>query len=207
MDSFFIFTLGLIGGTLVTLGAELLRDWYRRPKLRILEDRPEESSAFSCHAIVVTNDGRSAARNCTGMLSIDDLEKEDVLGEPDVLTLAEAGLSLAKFDVVGPETFLMKAENFRSITNELVAWSRIGNPVEISLHSQTYAMLDVCRYMKMPRLQYHIPSERGWKAVRAALRPRSYHMTLTVVAENARPVSRSFLMQALPTRLRIEAEG
>jgi hypothetical protein len=198
-----IFVLGLVAGTLVALGAELLRAWFRRPKLCILEDRPEEAEKFSCHAIVVTNTGRTTATHCSGMISLPQLNYSDMLGDSDILTLKEAGLSPEKFDVRGPETFLMKAGNFRNVINELVAWSRIGNPVEISLHPHTFAMLDVCRFMKGPKAQLHIPSEKGWKAVRLALKPGSYLLEVMVVAENARSKPKLFAMECGPTGLSI----
>jgi hypothetical protein len=203
MDSFVVFFLGLIAGTAVTIAAEIFRGWYGRPRLDILDDSPEEAAAFSCHAIRVTNFGRTTANRCVGMLTFIDLHHEDVLGEESIATLEKLGVDPDKFDVHGDETFLMKGGNFRPITNELTAWSRVGNPVTIDIFPQTYAMLDVCRFMRGSTPQLHLPSERGWKSVRAALKSKPYRIQVTVVGENARAATRTFRIDPNPNGIAI----
>lgn len=206
MDSFIVFFLGLIAGTAVTIAAELFRSWYDRPRLQILDDSPEEAAAFSCHAIRVTNVGRTTARRCVGMLTFIDLLHEDVLSEESILTLAKLGVDADKFDVHGEETFMMKGGNFRPVTNELTAWSRVGNPVTIDIFPQTYAMLDVCRYMRGTTPQLHLPSERGWKSVRAALRSKPYRIQVTVVGENAHAAVGRFRIDPNPNGIVIKQD-
>jgi hypothetical protein len=78
-------------------------------------------------------------------------------------------------------------ENFRDIDNEHVAWSRMGNPIEVDIHPHSYAMLDIARCLCFDReAQVHIPSEHGWRALRCALGKRRYRFHIRVRLSTAR---------------------
>lgn len=49
--SFFIFVLGIVAGYF----AVYIREWYLRPKLEVLSDRPLFSKVMTAHVIVVRN--------------------------------------------------------------------------------------------------------------------------------------------------------
>lgn len=208
MKEFIIFGVGAIFGTLLTTLREGAQSWYLRPRLQILYDSPEEGRLFSCHSVVVTNEGRSVARNCQGTITFEALEievgaskkKVKTLSEKDLFaidqtkTLGQLGIPLQKFNVVGEETYLLKPGSFRPIENEFLAWSRVGNPVSIDICPNTFAMLDVCRVIKGEK-RIDIPSENGWRSVRAALKKRRYAIRIAVVAENARRVQKGFIVE------------
>lgn len=197
------FIVGVFAGAGAALVGDFIRNWYYRPKLKICKDRPEkdEEFKFACHSIVITNVGRSVARNCQGMVTFHSLEEKHVLDEYEIIKLKDIGVSLRKFNIEGEEEFLLKGRDFRKIENELLAWSRIGNPVNIHLPPNVEAMLDVCRFMKghhgkiQKDDQIHINSEAGWKKTRAAVKKRAYEITIKVVAENAKPVEQNFAIE------------
>ncbi len=176
----------LVGGQLVA--------FFRRPKLRIDKDVPELGEGFSCHAILVKNAGLTTAEKCIGTLTIPELTGGDLLTEP--LTLEELHIPLEKFGVVGKEAApLLSSKNFRPVNGELLAWSRIGNPVEVNIPPGAGTMLDLCRYMyevKDGKVQIDLPSEKGWNPIRAVLKAQKYTFTVTVHADNARQCQRSF---------------
>jgi hypothetical protein len=176
----------LVSGIVVGVAAEAWRRYWTRPIVRIVEDQPEYGGDWSCHAIKVTNLGRSAAQRCQGQVSIEDVDTDHMLERSDVTTIADPPLPTSKFDIHGDEQLLLSPSNFRRIDSELVVWSRIGNPVEVDIHPNTHALLDVARYMQFKTPQIHIPSETGWKAIRCALKPRRYELTVRVSPINGR---------------------
>ena len=61
--------VGVVSGVLITLGTELAKAHYLRPKLVIVKDSPENGSTWSIHTAVVRNTGKTVARNCVGWIT------------------------------------------------------------------------------------------------------------------------------------------
>ena len=69
---------GVIFGSGVAIFTQVVLNWYYRPKLRILRNNnvlPWGGDSF--HRILVKNQGKKAAENCVGMITIDNAEADD----------------------------------------------------------------------------------------------------------------------------------
>jgi hypothetical protein len=198
LGQFLVTVLSGVSGAVVALGGAQLLAFFGRPQLHITEDIPETGTSFSCHAIRVRNTGRSTAEKCIGALTIPGLGIEDLVDAENILKLVDLGIPIQKFGVHGGESFLMNgsaksAKSFRPIEGELLAWSRIGNPVEVNLPPGVGTTLDLCRYVNNDATaQIDLPSEKGWSHVRAVLKAKRYEFIVTVYAANAGHCQKSF---------------
>lgn len=197
------FVLGILVGTVAAIGLEMFRNLYFRPRLRILGDSPEHAEKFSSHAIRITNKGNRVARNCYGMITFPELRSLDLLPEDKIMTMAKVGLDKSKWNVEGDETYLLKLGDFRPIENESLAWSRVGNPLAIDIPPNTFALLDVCRFIKVGEKQIHVPSENGWRSVKAAIKNREYNIIISIAAENASVVKKRFVIEPFKDGIQI----
>lgn len=192
------FALGVIAGYL----SLYFREWYIRPVLKILPDRPMVSKEMVEHVLVVKNKGRSAAKNCIGMVTI-DVERDDLL------TKVPAELEVFKKIVSGeqePETLVkyhLTKDNFREIKDEKICWADIPNPVSITINPGLISGLAICRALK-PSLELYFPSEGGWKHLKMILRLREYKGKIMVSAENSKPVEAHFKIVPIKDDVRVE---
>ncbi len=190
--------LGAIVGGILGAGAPLFIDHWYRPKLELEEDRPERGRNWSCHAIAVTNRGLRTAKNCHGMIRL-EAGKWNLCPDDQLVHVSDLERSLKdefakKFHLQDRETFLLHHENWRNIDDELLAWSQLENPRSIDIYPHTHPLLDVVRYMRVPRRmkQLHFASEGGWACLRGAFEVNEYALTITVGAENARAATRKY---------------
>lgn len=193
-----------LAGVVIGWSLPVIYDWWKRPRLRLALDNPERSQTWSGHAIAVTNDGGQVAKNCHGMMTL-NVTKDDLCANDRIVRLADLRIDTAKFGVTGKERFLLSQDNWRDVTNELVAWSQIGNPISIDIYPHTRPLLDICRYMNGPGHdpQLHFVSERGWSSLRGAFMVGDYEMTVTVGAENAAIVHRDYLIRSTGRDIKI----
>lgn len=198
IGQFVAFGLGIVGGIVAAVGADWLRRFIYRPKIEILEDKPEKGKLFSCHAIEVTNTGRSVATNCHAIVTFEDLEEGDLIPEKQITKTKALGLGLEKFGLKREEIYLLKpGESFRPIENEFLSWSSVGNPLQAHIFPGTSRMVDVCRFVKVDLDQIQIPSENGWRSMRVAVQKKCYKMKLRIAAENVKPTEANFTIQPL----------
>lgn len=209
MSEFVAFVLGMLGGIVAAVGADWFKRRLYRPKLDIGEDDPETADEFSCHAVRVQNKGNAVARQCHAIVSFPDLEEEDLLSEEHIWKVKDLGLDIRKFDLEQDATYLLKpGKGFRKILNEYLSWSPVGNPLAVELYPKTALKVDVCRFIRKkngtrPR-QIQIPSEKGWKSMRAAVvTNRDYDMTLKVVAEDGTCVEANFTIKPLGDKIEL----
>jgi hypothetical protein len=200
------FFLGIVSGTFVAVFKDWFSSWYHRPKLLLEGDVPEDGAGWSGHAVRVTNVGRGPAADCQVMLTMQGAGPDDLCPTDDIILLEHLELRPDKWGFAERETFALSRDGFRTIDNELLTWSQMGNPVQIDLYPGTSRMIDVFRLMKGPVTgrttvpQLHVVSERGWSCLRGAFklsRPAAkgqYEMTLTAVAADAK-TSRTYVVK------------
>ncbi|MBI2304491.1 MAG: hypothetical protein HYU86_07065 [Chloroflexi bacterium] len=131
----------------------------------------------------IKNKGRKAALNCTPTLSLHGVQPQDVMcgivsssSNPPILINWGAG----------------------------VCWSCIGNPPTFTIHpGGGGAGVDIYRVhhplqpdpdsgARIPpeEAAIEIPTENGWKPLRAKLKIKPYNGTVSVSAENHKPIQR-----------------
>lgn len=169
---------------MVNVLARIIHEWLVCPILEIGDDYPlhhpgktENKLLITQHSVVVKNKGKTAAKNCTGIVIID--VKPEELIQPFITNLP----------VLLPPSFSGKR-----VLGGQVCWAEIDNPARITINARDEALLDIYRVVCKGRHRHiEIPSERGWKVLRMALSAsREYTGTLRVTAQNAKPVEKRF---------------
>jgi|GEM_PF-4987820 len=187
--------IGLCIGTL--LGNEISRFLYR-PKVivKFKQLTPLKMKDGFFWSIQIANQGRTAALNCTGTISLFDLKNTDVLEPYDAL-IQEALPSYKdeNLDLEYPRKQLISPSKFRDLRNCSLCWSTLGNPSEVNINPGTIQELDICR------VQYHsernywyliFPSEKGWRKVRLRLKVANLTGRILVCPSNEFPTVLDF---------------
>lgn len=195
-----------LGGVLAAIPGYFFAIWLydllRRPRLRILPDVPMRSAEMVDHVLIVENTGRSAAKNCVGIIALDATAG-------DVITKATAELGAFRKIFGGEEVsagrvhYHLTKENFRPVLREKTCWADIPNPVAITINPKLASGLEIYR-VALPDRQLIFPSEGGWQHVRMVLEPREYRGWVVVSAENAKPVERTFRVIPEADDMRLE---
>jgi len=171
---------------LVNILAKVIYDWLKRPILKIIEDCPlrlpqrENEPLITEHSILIRNEGKTSARNCTGLIIIDTKERD--LIEPFITNLP----------VLLPPGFSAKR-----VLGGKVCWAEFGNPAHLTINAHDEALLNIYRVVcKGGHTHIEIPSEKGWKVLRMALSAsKEYTGILRITAENAQPVEKRFKLK------------
>ncbi len=164
------------------IGAALggfIRDWinenYFKPKLYILDKSVIKGLHYR---IIVKNEGKRAAENCIGMITL-DAEAEDVYEPSDVYIISA--------DEPQP---ILSSKYFTPMEGMSLCWSRMGNIETCTINRNTKAALEFCMVYAESHLS--IPSESGWLPVRVRLKIGEYHGKIEVTSANAEPACASF---------------
>ena len=193
---FLIFALGIIAGLVVAVGLDVFRHYYFRPKLQIIADRPEVGELYSCHSVVVRNNGRSSATHAQGFISIENVDPDDVVSADNLRLGKDLGFDPKKFGVESEETVYLTGGTVRRIEEEPLCWAAVDSRTAIDIYSNTARLLDVSRMIKLQEApQIHIPSSLGWQALLVSLRPRRYSVVIRVVAQGASPAEKKFVIE------------
>ena len=172
---------------IVNVLARIIYDRYKRPILKIGEDNPlylpigtGGQPLIIQHSVTVRNEGKTAAKNCIGIITIDanpsDLIQPFITNLPVLLAPGYSGE--------------------RALGGQ-VCWAEIGNPNRITINAHDESLLDIYRVVyKQGHCHIEIPSERGWKPLRMALSARKeYTGILRVTAENAQLIEKRFKLK------------
>ena len=196
MNNFIIFVLGIIAGIVVSIGIELFRFYFLRPRLSIDSDNPEDSAQYSCHSVRILNSGRRVAQNVQGAISFFDLEPHDILVDSQVQLGNDLDLDSAKFGVSGPETVFLRSGTFREINQEPLCWAAVNSRRSIDIFPGTNRLLDVCRFVKVQgKHQIHIPTADGWQYLLVVLVPKNYKIEVRVAANDGKVVLKRFTIR------------
>ncbi len=200
----FLFVLTFAAGVVAGYLSLFLREWLMRPRLRIFGDRPMRSGEMIDHVLVVKNEGRTAAKNCIGMVTL-NVSAEDLVAEApaELQVFARTVAGVTEQSGTTRIKYHLTRENFRPVRDEKTCWADIPNPVAITINPKLVSGLEMYRVIK-PGLTLLFPSEGGWGHIKMALTPREYHGRVVVSAENAEPVEAAF--RIIPDREDVRIE-
>lgn len=183
-------------GTL--LGSEITR-WLYRPRvfIRYKSTAPLHASDGVHWTIKVANVGRTQAINCKGIITIAGLEADDLVAandaHPDEIL---PSYSSEKIDLEFPRSQLIDPTYFRDIDGEALAWAAMGNPPVISINPGITEMIDVFKVQNPDAGGYTIvPSESGWRKLRARIRPKELKGKIMVCPANEFPTMIFFKLE------------
>ncbi|KAF5428943.1 hypothetical protein C5S39_09890 [Candidatus Methanophagaceae archaeon] len=182
--------IGLVVGTL--FGGWLERILYRpRVVIEIESESPYLRGEGKYVSVVVSNKGQTAAIDCVGSISIDELSPDALLSPNDALEDEKLPLE----PKLEPKDQLLRSESFREINRELLCWAHIGNPPTYTINPGTKTLLDVFKAIERDTSDgwyLIIPSEAGWKTLRVRLKDGNYHGRLVVSPKNGPPKIKEF---------------
>jgi hypothetical protein len=165
--------LSLFVGTL--LGREITR-WLDRPRVYIRYENvaPLNTNDGIHWTIRVVNLGRTAATDCKGIISLHSIEAGDLVdlneAYPDELLPLYRD---EKVDMSFPRQQILSRSCFRQISRECLPWAASGNPSHITINPGVTELLDVFKVQLPEKGGYIIlPSESGWRQLRARIRKR-----------------------------------
>lgn len=177
-NALFWLILGIIFSILVSFIARYLYDWYRKPQLNIKGEHTDDHSTGRRTFLIVHNNGRSVANNCTGEILI-PIDSSNLL-------------SVSPNDLNEPKR---ERTSNGSITAKL-CWSATEGVYRRSLNIDDNEYLGICQYFEEG---ISFPSENGWDHPTFVLHPDSerygeVELNIRVTAENCEPVESTFMM-------------
>ncbi|CAD6490831.1 MAG: hypothetical protein EMLJLAPB_00026 [Candidatus Argoarchaeum ethanivorans] len=152
-----------VAGIIASVFARILYDLWNRPKVRFIDDI---DSAGRCYSIFVENKGRSAAINCEAMLTLLNINLDDII------------------DVEGAT---VTTNSPRKIKDMNLSWARKDNEgclIAITIYPGACQLLNFYEIEK-PDLQIKIASEKGLDSPRVVLKShKEYKGEIKIFAEN-----------------------
>ena len=145
-------------------------------------------------SVTVTNKGLTAATDCIGSITFYGLKKEDVLSEEDVYERENLPTKV--------DEQLLVAENFRELDRAPLCWAHIGNPDKLTINPEMKTLLDVFKAVLNENTNtwyLAIPTEVGWKKLRARLKDGNYRGRILVSPANGKPCTKDFEIVASNT--------
>lgn len=143
--NFSIFVLGVVAGIIVSIGLDVFRYYFFRPRLKIEAANPEDAKYYSCHSVRSRNVRRSVAKNAQGTITIHEIDASTLIPEELLKFGEELGFDSEKFGVTSKETVYLRAGGFREITQEPLCWSSVKNRDSIDIFPGMSRLLDVRR--------------------------------------------------------------
>jgi len=187
------FALGLVSGAAVSVGTELFRFYFFRPRLKFGEVSIERSEKFSCASLRVCNRGRMLAEDVRGAITIHNLEPSNLLKREDARFVRDLGMDADKFSIHGTETTFLSQETYREVQCESLSWADITDRRTSSIFPGASSLLDICRLVRTDQgAQLHVPSATGWQHLLAVMAPGRYEIEITVGSKTHRVVSQRF---------------
>ena len=157
-----------------TVGGFLQHKWvekYRRPVLNIVGEDFVPVGGYRYHRIRVKNTGKSAAKNCIGKITLENVTRDDVAqSSPDKSARA-----------------IMNRDIFSDIREMSICWSRIGNPESITINRDDTQTLEVYRaWLDSSYFVLELPTEEDWNPYRVSLKAdKEYSGEIFVTSGNA----------------------
>lgn len=193
LDSLLSPFLSLLIGTL--LGGEITRYFYK-PKviIRYRDVTPLTLESGVFWSLRVENRGRTAATDCIGVITIDNISQDDVIDQSE----ADTNEYLPDYrnddiDLAVPREQIMSRTYYREINRVSICWSKLGNPDYIDINPGVSQSIDICKYHESPHGNYFIfPSEDGWRKLRVRVRKSYITGALFVCPSNEFPTKIDF---------------
>lgn len=163
--------IGIIGPYIATS----IRNYLNRPVISIGKDVPLEGNGCVFHSIRIANTGKTTIKNCSVLLSISNLARQNIFSHPSAF---------------------MQPNSYRPIKDEPLCWAfathtacgEIINPPFIDIYPNSTQLIDLCvvHYDNAESpIDVDLPSEAGWEPSRARLDGKvEYDVELKIYAEN-----------------------
>jgi hypothetical protein len=178
--------LSLVVGTL--FGSELTR-WLYRPNviIRYKDIDPLYADDGVHWSIKVANLGRTVASDCKSVITIQGLLRDDLL-EAHEANPTENLPEYKDENIAFPRPQQIGRKYFRPIVSECLAWAALGNPASISINPGLTQILDVFKVQGPDKGGYiTLPSESGWRKVRARIKARELSGHIFICPSNEFP--------------------
>lgn len=165
--------IGVLIGIVGPFGARFIYEWYMRPRIVIEGDVPLQGKKIVYHSIKIANKGRTVAKNCSALLTIKKMVKEDVNDDFPAF---------------------VKSDSYRPVEDEPLCWAlqtfsaggELVNPAFLSIYPNSRQLIDLCR-VHVDSLNVEVPSEIGWSQPRVVLHANKvYEVELKIFPENVK---------------------
>ncbi len=177
--------LSLTVGTLI--GSEVTRYFYKpRVIVRYKDLSPLQDGNGVYWSIQIENYGRSVAKDCIAVVSLYDIENEDILPKAQI----ETNENLPTYrnediDLEIPRAQVVTEDHFRPISREAICWAKLGNPDVIDINPGISQTLDICKYQRSSENSYFIfPSEQGWRKLRVRIKSKDIRGHVLICPSN-----------------------
>lgn len=180
--------ISLVVGTL--LGSELTRFLYRpRVIIRYKDTSPLYTPDGVHWSIKVANMGRTVASNCKGIIFVDGIDRDDLLGtnsaNPQEIL---PDYKEENADLSFPRHQQIDGSSFRPLNGERLAWACLGNPQSIDINPGITELLDICKLQSYDKGNYIIfPTEYGWRRLRARVKAKNISGKIMICPSNEFP--------------------
>jgi hypothetical protein len=193
LSEIFVSVISLFLGGL--LGAEISRFLYR-PRVNVRYDQvlPLIAETGTYWSIDVINLGRTAALQCKGVISFNDLQANDLLDYneadedeylPDFLSDPD-GKS-------GPSYPIYTRSWFRKPIGLYLCWSQIQHPAKTDINPGTSERLEIFKMHKSANGNYLVfPTENGYRQVHFRTRAQTLNGFILVCPANEFPAKIEF---------------
>jgi len=166
---------GLLFGVLIDVGVRFYFARRARPIIIIGTDEPQKSGKSMRHSIRIRNDGRTASLNCNALITIVNMDIDDIIDDPC-------------------KPAFNKRDNYRKTIDQSLCWSfqirdpraRRVNPAFLTIYPKSSRLVELC-VVDRESLDIEMPSELGWEMRRVILRGNKnkvYEVELKIFAEN-----------------------
>jgi len=185
--------ISLIVGSLA--GAELTRFLYR-PKVIVRYQKPnpltQQDGTF--WSLTIENRGRTVAKDCIAVISINFLDSKQILNPEDCLEREDLpSYRSENTDLETPRAQLVLRERYRSIERTSLCWSKLGNPEAVDINPGISQSLDLCKCQISDSKPYFIiPSEEGWRCVRVRIMAQKLEGSVLICPSNEFPTQVKF---------------
>ena len=142
--------------------------------MTIQEDEPQQGDLFVHHSIRIANEGRTAAKNCNVLLTIEGIVETDIVYDAS-------------------RRVYLDVNTYRPVKDESLCWSfqtpdstgKAVNPAFLPISPRSTRLIELCRVHRGKPWDIEIPSEMGWEIRRVILRgEKEYEFELKIIAEN-----------------------
>jgi len=188
--------ISLVVGTV--LGSELTRFLYRpRVIIRYKDTSPLYAPDGVHWTIKVANIGRTVASNCKGIIYVDGINQDDLLGtdsaNPQELL---PDYKEENTDLSFPRHQQIDGSRFRPISGAQIAWACLGNPQSMDINPGITELLDICKIQFHDKGDYIIfPTEYGWRRLRARVKVKNISGKIMICPSNEFPTVIHFRLE------------
>ena len=194
LSSFVSLTVGTL------LGAEITRLFYR-PKVIVKYKNidPLEDKTGIYWSIQVENYGRTVAKECSAVISLYNINIDDMVAAEDIDSNEELPeYRNENIDIETPRKQIVNKDHFRPLNRVSVCWAKLGNPDVIDINPGISQSVDLCKFHSHGLYNYFVfPSEDGWRRVRVRIKARNLKGHILICPANEFPTRVDFMISIM----------